>query len=135
MAAPYRQVSNDVEVSVEPLFLPEQSSAEQRQFVWAYNIQIVNRGERTVQLLNRHWRITDSFGQVQEVRGPGVIGEQPILRPGDTFVYSSHTVLKTPSGFMVGDYEMSTEAGDRFQVNIPAFSLDEPLTKARAKLN
>ena len=84
-----------------------------------------------MQLRRRHWRITDGMGRVQEVRGPGVVGEQPVLRPGESYEYTSGTPLSTPSGIMVGSYEMETPAGERFAVAIPAFSLDSPLSQRR----
>ena len=95
-------------------------------FVWAYQVKIENHGPATVQLQERYWRITDANGLVQEVRGSGVVGEQPILEPGETFEYTSGTPLNTPSGIMVGSYSMQTNQGDQFDVDIPAFSLDSP---------
>ena len=94
-------------------------------------MRIENRGGETVQLRNRHWKITDSRGQMQEVRGPGVVGEQPVLRPGEAFEYTSGTPLPTPSGIMVGTYEMQTRGGESFSVQIPAFSLDSPHQQVR----
>jgi ApaG protein len=89
-------------------------------------VRIENNGKETVQLRSRYWRITDNRGQVQEVRGPGVVGEQPVLRPGESFEYTSGTPLATPSGIMVGAYHMETKGGESFAVRIPAFSLDSP---------
>jgi ApaG protein len=94
-------------------------------------VHIENQGGETVQLRSRHWRITDSLGRVQEVRGAGVVGEQPVLKPGETFEYTSGTPLPTPSGIMSGTYQMETPAGERFDVAIPAFSLDSPHQTAR----
>ena len=111
---------------MEPFYLDEQSDPDENHFVWAYHVRIENNGARTVQLKTRHWRITDSHGNVQEVRGDGVVGEQPVLTPGQAFEYTSGTPLSTPSGFMVGTYQMEAESGERFDVNIPAFSLDSP---------
>ncbi len=88
-------------------------------------------GSDTVQLVNRYWHITDSLGRVQEVRGPGVVGEQPTLKPGESFEYTSGTPLPTPSGIMVGTYEMESANGRRFDVAVPAFSLDSPHEEAR----
>lgn len=122
----YAATTRDITVSVEPHFLEEQSAPESRHFVWAYHVRIHNHGEEAVQLLTRYWRITDSLGHVQEVRGDGVVGKQPLLRPGEMFEYASGAPLPTPSGIMVGAYEMVTEAGERFDVEIPAFSLDSP---------
>src|SRR5690606_24850920 len=95
-------------------------------FVWAYNVRISNNSSESVQLLSRHWRITDALGRTQEVRGPGVVGEQPHIAPGRSFEYASGAPLPTPSGMMVGSYELQTDDGRRFEVAIPAFSLDSP---------
>ena len=122
----YRAVTRAIEVSVRPIYLDGQSTPEDNHYVWAYQVRIENVGVETVQLVNRYWRITDAFGRVHEVRGPGVVGEQPVLGPGEMFEYTSGTPLTTPSGFMVGHYEMVTEDGQTFEVDIPAFSLDDP---------
>jgi ApaG protein len=122
----YSKKTHDISVTVQPVYLDEQSSPEESYFVWAYNVKIENSGAETVQLRSRYWKITDARGRVQEVRGPGVVGEQPVLGPGDSFEYTSGTPLPTPSGFMVGTYQMVTEAGEQFDVAIPAFSLDSP---------
>ena len=122
----YQAVTRDIEVTVTPKFLPERSSQEKSYFFWAYTIEISNRSKETVQLKTRHWRITDAFGRVQEVRGAGVVGEEPVLEPGASFEYTSGVPLPTPSGFMVGTYGMVTEAGEPFDIDIPAFSLDLP---------
>lgn len=122
----YAETTFDIQVQVQPTYLEDQSSSDENYYVWAYKVRIENQGSQTVQLLNRYWRITDSMGRVQEVRGPGVVGEQPVLRPGDVFEYSSGTPLSTTSGIMVGSYEMSTSEGERLEVAIPAFSLDIP---------
>ena len=95
-------------------------------YVWAYQISIENLGEETVRLLNRFWRITNAIGQIEEVEGPGVVGEQPVLEPGDSFQYTSGAPLSTASGIMVGSYEMEGADGRMFDVAIPAFSLDSP---------
>ena len=94
-------------------------------------MQIENRGRNTVQLVTRHWRITDSSGNVQDVRGEGVVGEQPVLQPGESFEYTSGTPLPTPSGFMAGTYQMENETGERMDVEVPAFSLDSPFEATR----
>jgi ApaG protein len=125
----YATVTRNIEVTVTPKFLPDKSSPEQGHFFWAYTIEITNRGAETVQLKTRHWRITDANGRVQEVRGAGVVGEQPRLSPGESFEYTSGVPLPTPSGFMVGSYSMVTDGGERFDIAIPAFSLDSPDTK------
>ena len=125
----YATVTRDIEVTVTPRFLAEKSSPDQGHFFWAYTIEITNRGTETVQLKTRHWRITDAHGRVQEVRGAGVVGEQPRLGPGESFEYTSGVPLPTASGFMVGSYSMVTERGERFDIAIPAFSLDSPDAK------
>ena len=122
----YRAVTHDIQVTVTPSFLPDRSSAEHARYFWAYKIEIVNLGKVTVQLKTRHWKITDAHGKLQEVRGPGVVGEQPVLHPGEAYEYTSGTPLKTPSGIMVGTYEMESESGEMFDIGIPAFSLDSP---------
>ena len=122
----YHQITNSIKVTVNPVYLEDQSSPSEQHYVWAYQVTIENLGDETVQLRNRDWSITDASGHTQEVRGPGVVGEQPILGPGDSFEYTSGTPLKTPSGLMVGSYEMESEGGARFDVPVPAFSLDSP---------
>jgi ApaG protein len=126
----YRAATHDIEVTVTPRFMSERSSPENGYFFWAYTIEIVNRGNKTVQLKTRHWRITDALGRLQEVRGAGVVGEEPVLKPGESFEYTSGVPLPTPSGFMVGTYGMVTEDGEGFDIDIPAFSLDSQ-TSAR----
>ncbi|MFC7333837.1 Co2+/Mg2+ efflux protein ApaG [Rhodocista pekingensis] len=127
----YSEVTRSVRVTVRPEYLAQQSQPGERRFVWAYHVRIENEGVETVQLRTRHWRVTDAQGRLQEVRGPGVVGEQPVLRPGDAFEYTSATPLPTPSGFMVGSYGMVTAAGEAFEVRIPAFSLDSPHGRSR----
>ena len=122
----YEKIPRDINIKVRPFFLEEQSEPERNHFVWAYRVKILNQGGETVQLINRHWRITDNLGRMQEVKGPGVVGEQPILKPGESYNYTSGCPLETPSGIMVGHYEMTTLEGKRFLVEIPAFSLDSP---------
>lgn len=119
-----------IAVAVTPVFLEEQSKPKDGQFVWAYHVEISNQSSRTVQLLTRYWHITDAHGQVQEVRGDGVVGAQPILEPGESFAYTSGCPLGTPSGVMVGSYGMVTEDGAAVEVAIPAFSLDSPYDHA-----
>ena len=106
--------------------MDERSSPEDEHYVFAYQVKIENQGAETVQLRNRYWKITDGYGQQQEVRGEGVVGEQPILNPGEKFEYTSGTPLSTPSGFMEGYYEMETLKGNIFEAEIPQFSLDNP---------
>jgi ApaG protein len=122
----YRAVTRKIEVTVEPNFLPERSSAERNQYSWSYTIAITNSGAETVQLRTRHWIITDATGRTQEVRGEGVIGEQPVLAPGERFEYTSFVPLPTASGFMAGSYQMVNESGERFEIEVPTFSLDSP---------
>jgi ApaG protein len=122
----YRTVTRHIEVKATPKFLPDRSSPENGYFFWAYTITLTNLGAETVQLKTRHWRITDAHGRLQEVRGPGVVGEEPRLKPGENFEYTSGVPLPTPSGFMGGSYGMVTEAGETFDIEIPAFSLDLP---------
>lgn len=122
----YRKTTRGIEVTVEPHFDPDRSNAAAGQYFWTYAIEIRNLSEDTVQLRARHWIITDGDGSVQHVRGPGVVGEQPILRPGDLYRYSSGCPLPTPHGIMVGSYEMVSATGERFDVDVPAFSLDMP---------
>src|ERR1017187_1593478 len=125
----YRAVTRQIEVTVEPNFLPERSSVERREYFWSYTVVITNTGDETVQLRTRHWIITDASGRKQEVRGEGVIGEQPVLAPGERFEYTSGVPLQTASGFMSGRYQMVSESGERFEIEVPAFSLDSPDSK------
>jgi len=122
----YSQTTNSILVTVEPTYLDDQSSPDEDHYVWAYSVKIENQGVQIVQLKNRYWHITDARGHIQEVRGPGVIGEQPVLKPGESFEYTSGTPLGTPSGIMAGTYEMTTDDGELFDVDVPAFSLDSP---------
>lgn len=122
----YSAVTREIRVQVEPVYLDDQSEPDNAQYVWAYRVQIENEGTETVQLLTRYWHITDGMGRVQEVRGAGVVGEQPVLNPGDSYEYTSGTPLPTPSGIMKGSYQMSTPSGDKFDIEVPAFSLDCP---------
>ena len=122
----YQKETRAIEITVKPFYLEEQSEPDDSHFVFAYHIRIQNNGQDVVQLLNRYWQITDGRGRIQEVRGPGVVGEQPVLRPGEAFEYTSGCPLNTATGIMVGTYEMETLDGERFDVDIPAFSLDAP---------
>jgi ApaG protein len=124
----YRAATRKIEVKVTPRFLSERSSPENGYFFWAYTITLTNLGRETVQLKTRHWRITDAHGRLQEVRGAGVVGKEPVLKPGEDFEYTSGVPLPTASGFMAGTYGMVTEAGVPFDIEIPAFSLDTPQT-------
>ncbi|MGO7589347.1 Co2+/Mg2+ efflux protein ApaG [Rhizobium leguminosarum] len=122
----YRALTREIEVVVEPFYLEEQSDPEDDRYVWGYRIVISNNSGIAVRLVNRYWNITDQNGQVDEVTGPGVVGEQPRLSPGDSYEYSSGCPLDTPSGLMFGHYQMETDEGEMFDVDIPAFSLDSP---------
>jgi len=125
----YRAVTRNIEVVVTPRFIPDRSSPDESYFFWAYTIAITNRSTETVQLKTRHWRITDANGRRQEVRGAGVVGEEPVLKAGEAFEYTSGVPLQTPSGFMAGTYGMVSSSGERFDIEIPAFSLDSGDTK------
>ncbi|MDF2097089.1 Co2+/Mg2+ efflux protein ApaG [Aquibaculum arenosum] len=122
----YSETTRSIQVTVEPRFLEDQSQPENHHYVWAYQVRIENHGAEAVQLLNRYWRITNANGLTQEVEGPGVVGEQPHLAPGESFVYTSGCPLPTASGIMQGRYEMQSDRGERFWIAIPAFSLDSP---------
>ena len=127
----YTSTTRSIRVTVEPAYLAEQSEPADNRHVWAYFVRIENLGAEPVRLINRYWHITDALGRVHEVRGPGVVGEQPLLKPGDAFEYTSGCPLNAPSGVMVGSYEMETASGERFDARIPAFSLDSPHQIAR----
>jgi ApaG protein len=127
----YTATTREIQVSVEPFYLAEQSEPDRERWVFGYRVRIENSGDETVQLLNRHWRITDALGRVVEVRGEGVVGEQPRLEPGEAFQYTSGTPLPTPTGIMAGSYQMVNDEGERFDVAIPAFSLDAPGVRGR----
>ena len=128
----YSKTTRDVRVSVRSFFLADQSQPEDNHFVWAYRVKIENHGAEPVQLLRRTWQITDARGRTQHVHGAGVVGEQPLLEPGESFEYTSGTPLDTPSGFMVGAYHMVIpSSGESFDVGIPAFSLDSPHQSGR----
>lgn len=132
-AEAYCATTRGVRVVVTPRFLPSESDPERGRFFWAYTVRIENTGEETVQLLSRHWIITDGLNRVEEIRGPGVVGEQPTLRRGERFEYTSGCPLSTPSGAMRGAYQMRGEAGEAFEAVIPEFSLHRP--EAARRLN
>jgi ApaG protein len=115
-------------VHVLSQYAPGNSQPANSQWRFIYTVTITNEGQETVQLLTRHWIITDGSGQVEEVRGPGVVGKQPVLRPGESFQYTSSCPLATPFGIMEGTYQMVTDAGDRFDARIAPFTLSEPYT-------
>lgn len=125
----YRAVTQNIEIKVAPRFLVDQSKPEEHQFFWSYTIEITNLGEETVQLISRHWKITDGMGRLHEVKGAGVIGQQPVIAPGDSFRYTSGCPLETPEGIMAGSYQMLSETGRSFNVEVPAFSLDSSTEK------
>lgn len=125
-ALTYSTVTHSIEVSATPEFLGNEVNNDKEYYIWSYHIHIKNLSGKKVQLLNRHWVIIDGNGQVQEVKGPGVVGDQPTIAPNEFYEYSSGTFLITPTGMMMGQYEMATEDGDLIEVSIPAFSLDSP---------
>ncbi|OFX14509.1 MAG: Co2+/Mg2+ efflux protein ApaG [Alphaproteobacteria bacterium RIFOXYD12_FULL_60_8] len=129
----YKQTTRGVTITVDPMYLDDQSDPEENRFVWAYRVRIENQSPDRIQLLTRHWRITDALGKTEVVDGAGVVGEQPVLEPGQRFEYTSGAPLATPSGIMVGRYEMKCENGEMFDALIPAFSLDSPF--GRGPLN
>lgn len=122
----YRATTRQIQVTATPRYVPERSAPEQNRYFWAYTIEVANLGQETVQLKARHWTITDAHGQVEEVHGSGVVGEQPVLPPGGRFEYTSGVPLTTAMGIMSGSYEMVAESGETFTVEVPAFSLDLP---------
>jgi len=125
----YQAVTGSIAVSVEPQYLADRSEPSKQHFFWAYTIEIANRGDKAVQLKRRHWVITDGRGVRHEVRGAGVVGEEPIIGPGESYTYTSGCPLDTPDGFMVGQFTMIGEDGDTFLVEIPPFSLDIPASR------
>ncbi len=127
MSGGFEATTRGIRVQVQPIFLEDQSDPAASRFIWAYRVRVENGGRETVQLLRRTWRITDAHGRVQVVHGAGVIGEQPVLEPGEAFEYTSGTPLETSSGFMTGLYHfIVTASGEAFDAAIPMFSLDSP---------
>ena len=122
----YEAVTNAIRVRVTPAYIEDRSTPDESYFFWAYTVDIVNEGGIPVQLVSRHWRITDGVGHTEEIRGPGVVGQTPLIGPGESFTYTSGCPLKTPSGIMMGSYQVTTREGREFDVKIPAFSLDSP---------
>lgn len=122
----YECVTRGIKVSVSPAFVEDQSDPEEGDYLWSYAVTIENHGTETVQLLSRYWHITDAMGRVQEVHGPGVVGAQPVLEPGQSFEYTSGCPLPTPSGAMSGHYQMRAGSGEAFEVEIPGFLLESP---------
>jgi ApaG protein len=127
----YEAETDGIVVRVRPSFLEDESSPEDHRFMWAYRVEIENRGGKRVQLMTRHWRITDSDGRVQEVNGSGVIGQNPVLEPGGRFEYTSGAPLTTPSGMMQGSYRLEDETGETVDARIPLFALDSPYDERR----
>jgi ApaG protein len=129
---PYEARTRDILVRVRAFYLDDQSEPDESRYVWAYRVALENHGRDTVQLLRRTWHITDARGHTEHVHGDGVVGEQPVLAPGEAFEYVSGTPLQTPSGFMTGQYHMVVQrSGEAFDVAIPSFSLDSPHADGR----
>ena len=128
MVDQYSHTTRDITITVQPIYLDEESSVTESQHVWAYHVRIDNQGDEVVQLINRYWHITDGRGMVKEVKGPGVVGQQPLIRPGEIYEYASGVPLNTQTGIMKGHYEMQLveggSAGSMFNAIIPTFSLD-----------
>ena len=122
----YEQITRGIRVKVDPHYLEDESDPDDSRFVWAYTVRIENASDDVVRLKSRHWIITNAEGRSEEVIGEGVVGEQPVIRPGEGFEYTSGAPLGTPTGLMVGSYSMETALGEKFDVGIPAFSLDSP---------
>lgn len=127
----FEQETRGISISVEADYLDDQSEPQEGHFFWAYTVRIDNKSSETVRLTKRHWKITNAQGQTEEVKGEGVVGETPVLKPGEGFEYTSGTPLNTPTGFMVGTYVMETARGDSFEAEVPAFSLDSPHANLR----
>ena len=122
----YEATTREIRITVEPAYVVEHSSPDDGYFFWSYTVKISNLGNETVCLRARHWRITDANGEQEEVRGQGVVGEEPVIEPGKSYTYTSGAPLTTSSGFMSGSYRMETQTGEKFDVDIPSFSLDSP---------
>ncbi|QDH18191.1 Co2+/Mg2+ efflux protein ApaG [Wolbachia endosymbiont of Carposina sasakii] len=132
MILEYTLTTNFVEVTVLPIYIEEQSIPYENCYVWMYNVKIKNKSQSTIQLLSRHWQIIDYKGKVNEIAGVGVIGEQPVIKSGEVFKYTSGTYLNAPSGIMQGKYEFLNEESIKiFEVMIPPFSLDSSYVKTR----
>lgn len=127
----YSRTTQNIRITVEPSFLDEDSVPNENYFVWSYYVVIENLGHEPIQLMSRHWQITDAYGQIQQVSAEGVVGEQPTIQPGEAFEYISGAPLTTPSGIMVGFYRMETMDGEVFEAKIPAFSLDSPFQEVK----
>jgi ApaG protein len=127
----YTQTTHDIEISVTPIYLDDESRPEEYHFFWAYRITIANNSPSAVKLLARYWRIVDGTGRIEEVHGEGVVGEQPLIKAGSSYQYTSGCPLATPHGIMSGHYTMRTIENALVRVEIPAFSLDIPGNKVR----
>ena len=127
----YEEITRDIKIAVEPNFLDDQSEPEESRYLWSYRVTIENKSALTVQLLSSYWRITDARGRTREVRGEGVIGEQPVIAPGRAYEYTSGAPLETASGFMTGTYHMRASSGESFEVGIPMFALESPYEARR----
>jgi len=125
----YEKVTRSIRVRVRPEYLETQSAPDEGRFFWSYTVEIANEGSETMQLRSRYWRITDANGRVEEVRGPGVVGQTPTIGPGQSFEYTSGCPLRTASGIMVGSYQMEGADGTLVDIAIPPFSLDSPFTR------
>ena len=125
----YELETRRIRVSVRPAYLHEQSDPEDDRYVWSYTVTIENRGKEPVQLLSRYWNIIDGQGRIQEVRGAGVVGAQPTIKPGESFQYTSGCPLETASGSMSGRYQMMSASGESFEAEIPAFLLESPFER------
>ena len=122
----YERETRSIKVAVKPAYLDDQSDPDDRHYVWSYTVTIENKGAEPVQLISRYWNITDAAGRVQEVRGPGVVGAQPVIAPGQKFQYTSGCPLPTASGYMSGRYQMQAASGESFEAEIPGFLLESP---------
>jgi ApaG protein len=127
----YERETRSIRVAVKPAYLDDQSDPEDDRYVWAYTVTIENKGAESVQLLSRTWNITDGGGRSNEVNGPGVVGAQPVIAPGESFEYTSGCPLETASGYMVGRYRMISASGEEFDAEIPAFLLESPYEHRR----
>ncbi|HEY4274865.1 MAG TPA: Co2+/Mg2+ efflux protein ApaG [Rhizomicrobium sp.] len=125
----YERQTRSIHVAVKPNYLDDQSDPSDDRYVWSYTVTINNRGAEPVQLMSRYWNIVDAAGRVQEVRGPGVVGAQPVIEPGESFEYTSGCPLETASGVMSGRYQMKAASGEDFEAEIPAFLLESPYEK------
>jgi ApaG protein len=122
----YERETRSIHVAVKPAYLDDQSDPDERRFVWSYTVTIENRGNEPVQLISRYWNITDGLGRIEEREGPGVVGAQPVIAPGETFEYTSGCPLPTASGLMSGRYQMKAASGEDFEAEIPLFLLESP---------